>query len=320
MSAMKENQRTATAESTEETNDADLISECPECDGTLVNTSSETYCDECGLVTKDDKIDPGPEWRAYSAQEEDTKSRVGRASTQTLHDKGLSTVIGNISTKDMGAEKKERLERMKEWDTRVNMGSSKERGLQQMLGELQRMTSELDVPDHIHEGAAKLCRRASDEDLLKGRSFEGIASAALVIHSRIGENPLLISQVDEVSRIEQKRLSSAMKYLRRQLNLEVPPPDPVDHIHPKLKYLRRRIAKAGIDYQEFHTLTERILEFAKQKGIHTGRRPLVVVGGAVYFVATKLGIDSITQDDLAEIFEVSVVSIRKTYAKIKENR
>ena len=38
---------------------------CPECEGRLRSTDTETVCSECGLVIDEDAIDRGPEWRSF---------------------------------------------------------------------------------------------------------------------------------------------------------------------------------------------------------------------------------------------------------------
>jgi len=53
----------------------------------------EISCEDCGLILEEETIDRGPEWRAFNAAERDNKSRVGAPTTQTMHDKGLTTTI-----------------------------------------------------------------------------------------------------------------------------------------------------------------------------------------------------------------------------------
>ena len=70
---------------------------CPECESSALTRSadeSEVSCAECGLILEEEAIDRGPEWRAFNAAERDSKSRVGAPTTQTMHDKGLTTTIG----------------------------------------------------------------------------------------------------------------------------------------------------------------------------------------------------------------------------------
>ena len=68
---------------------------CPECESeNLVQSGEgELVCDECGLILEEEHIDRGPEWRAFNHTERQNKSRVGAPTTQTMHDKGLTTQI-----------------------------------------------------------------------------------------------------------------------------------------------------------------------------------------------------------------------------------
>ncbi len=72
--------------------------ECPECgslDVILDETRGEHICRNCGTVVSEKLIDDGPEWRAFTAEERSKRSRVGSPTTITIHDKGLSTQIGD---------------------------------------------------------------------------------------------------------------------------------------------------------------------------------------------------------------------------------
>jgi len=43
--------------------------QCPECDGQVTTNVKETVCEDCGLVIEEQRLDHGPEWRAYDADE-----------------------------------------------------------------------------------------------------------------------------------------------------------------------------------------------------------------------------------------------------------
>lgn len=66
---------------------------CPECSGPLTTHNIETTCTECGLVVREDRIDPGPEWRSFEDGETDRR-RTGAPLSRSRHDYGLSTEIG----------------------------------------------------------------------------------------------------------------------------------------------------------------------------------------------------------------------------------
>ncbi len=73
---------------------------CPECgeDVLAESDTAEKVCTACGLVLDEQRIDRGPEWRAFDSAEKAAKSRVGAPTTQLMHDKGLSTNIQSITS------------------------------------------------------------------------------------------------------------------------------------------------------------------------------------------------------------------------------
>lgn len=68
---------------------------CPECGSELKLDSekAEIICSCCGLVVEESLLDLGPEWRAFDHEQRDKRTRVGAPMTNTIHDKGLSTVM-----------------------------------------------------------------------------------------------------------------------------------------------------------------------------------------------------------------------------------
>ena len=76
-----------------------LADKCPECGSTnLIHDydSGETVCSNCGLVLHEQTLDKGPEWRAFTQEEKQSRSRVGVPTSYSVHDKGLSTAIGRV--------------------------------------------------------------------------------------------------------------------------------------------------------------------------------------------------------------------------------
>ena len=172
-----------TREQTEETT-AERVEGCPECGGRLHTDEArgETVCAECGLVVEEDEIDPGPEWRAFDSREKDEKSRVGAPTTHMMHDKGLSTNIGwqdkDAYGNSLSSRQREKMQRLRTWNERFRTRDSKERNLKQALGEIDRMASALGLPENVRETASVIYRRALDENLLPGRSIEGVSTPA----------------------------------------------------------------------------------------------------------------------------------------------
>ena len=77
---------------------------CPSCgDKKMVTDEStgELFCGKCGFVVTDKILDTGAEWRSFS-NDEGNKARTGAGTSLTMHDMGLSTVIGAANKDSTG--------------------------------------------------------------------------------------------------------------------------------------------------------------------------------------------------------------------------
>ena len=152
-------------------------------DEVIKTDDGELMHEPTGLILEDEQVDHGPEWRSFTQTERDEKSRVGSPMTEMMHDRGLTTTIGwqnkDASGRSISSEKRTQMHRLRKWQNRIRTQDAKERNLQHALGEIDRMASGLGVPDATREMASVIYRRALSEDLLRGRSIEAVATAAL---------------------------------------------------------------------------------------------------------------------------------------------
>ncbi len=288
---------------------------CPECDGQLVNDEAhaETVCAECGLVVSEGKVDPGPEWRAFDSNEKESKSRVGAPTTKTLHDDGLSTNIGwkdqDAYGNSLSSKKRRKMKRLRKWNERFRTRDSKERNLKQALGEIQRMASALGLPDDTRETAGVIYRRALEEDLLPGRSIEGVATASLYAAARQAGMPRSIDETVRVSRVERMEFTRTYRYINKELSLSVAPADPNSYIG--------RFA-SDLDLSDESQRTARdLLDAAKEQAVHSGKSPVGLAAAAVY-AAPLITNESITQEQVSDVTGVSEVTIRNRYHELLE--
>jgi transcription initiation factor TFIIB len=295
--------------------DADEKQTCPECGGRLVSDQEhgETVCSDCGLVVEADEIDHGPEWRAFDASERDEKSRVGAPTTNMMHDKGLSTNIGwqdkDAYGRSLNARQRERVQRMRTWNERFRTRNSKERNLKQALGEIDRMASALGLPDNVRETASVIYRRALDEDLLPGRSIEGVATASLYAAARQAGTPRSLDEIVNVSRVGRMELTRTYRYVVRELGLEVQPADPESYVP--------RFASELEVSDEAERRARELLRNAKEAGQHSGKSPVGLAAAAIY-AAALLSNEKVTQSEVSEVTDISEVTIRNRYHELLE--
>ncbi|MCX9076225.1 MAG: transcription initiation factor IIB, partial [Candidatus Methanoperedens sp.] len=176
--------------------------ECPECGShTLVHDyeRAELVCNECGLVVDADFIDQGPEWRAFDHDQRMKRSRVGAPMTYTIHDKGLSTMIDwrnrDSYGKSISSKSRAQLYRLRKWQRRIRVSNATERNLAFALSELDRMASALGLSRNVRETAAVVYRKAVEKNLIRGRSIEGVAAAALYAACRQCNVPRTLDEI-----------------------------------------------------------------------------------------------------------------------------
>ncbi|MCY4729131.1 transcription initiation factor IIB [Natronomonas gomsonensis] len=288
---------------------------CPECGARLESDTEhgETVCSECGLVVEEDEIDRGPEWRAFDSAEKDSKSRVGAPTTKMMHDKGLSTNIGwqdkDAYGNSLSSRQRQKMQRLRTWNERFRTRDSKERNLKQALGEIDRMASALGLPENVRETASVIYRRALQDNLLPGRSIEGVATASLYAAARQAGVPRSLDEVERVSRVDKMELTRTYRYIIRELNLEVKPADPES-------YIPRFVSDLDLP-DEVERRARELIEAAREDGILSGKSPVGLAAASVY-AAALLCNEKVTQSDVSEVADISEVTIRNRYKELLE--
>ena len=314
-SPQRERQRgeESTTETETEADQAGL--QCPECSGNVITDDEhgETVCGDCGLVITEDSVDRGPEWRAFDSSEKDQKSRVGAPTTKTMHDKGLSTNIDwrnkDAYGRSLSSNQRQKMQRLRKWNERFRTRDSKERNLKQALGEIDRMASAVGLPDNVRETASVIYRRALDEDLLPGRSIEGVSTSCVYAAARMAGVPRSLDEIADVSRVEKSEIARTYRYVVRELSLEVKPADPEQYVP--------RFASSLELSEESEMRAKQLLQNAKEQGVHSGKSPVGLAAAAVY-AAALLTNEKTTQAAVSEVADISEVTIRNRYHELLE--
>lgn len=289
---------------------------CPECGSTqLIHDyeRAELVCKKCGLVIEENIIDRGPEWRAFDHNQRMKRSRVGPPMTSTIHDKGLSTMI---SWQDRDAHGKlippgsrAQLYRLRKWQRRIRVTDATERNLAFALSEADRMASALGLPKNIREIAALIYRKAVEKNLIRGRSIEGVAAAALYAACRQCGVPRTLDEVSRVSRVGRKEIGRTYRFVSKELGLKLLPTSPRDYIP--------RFTSALNLNGEVRSKAVEILRQAKEKEIISGRGPTGIAAAAIYIASVLCG-DRRTQKEVADVAGVTEVTIRNRYKEMAE--
>jgi transcription initiation factor TFIIB len=199
------------------------------------------------------------------------------------------------------------MQRLRTWDERFRTRDSKERNLKQALGEIERMGSALGLGESVRETASVIYRRALEDDLLPGRSIEGVASAALYAAARQAGTPRSIDEVVTVSRIDEMEFKRTYRYVVRELDLAIEPADPNS-------YVARFVSELDLS-DETERRARELLETGKEEQVHVGKNPVGLAAAAIY-AAALLCNESVTQDAVSDAADVSEVTIRNRYHEL----
>jgi len=199
------------------------------------------------------------------------------------------------------------MQRLRTWNERFRTRDSKERNLKQALGEIDRMASALGLPDNVRETASVIYRRALSENLLPGRSIEGVATAALYAAARQAGNPRSLDEISAVSRVDKMELTRTYRYVIRELKLEIQPADPES-------YVPRFVSRLDLS-EETQRAARELLDGAKKAGITSGKSPVGLAASAVY-AAALLSNEKVTQSQVSEVADISEVTIRNRYKEL----
>jgi len=295
---------------------SEKIERCPECGGTKFIEDydrGEIVCGNCGLVVKENVMDEGPEWRAFTREEKDTRSRVGTPISYSVHDKGLSTVIDRVNRdafgRELPASTRLQMLRLRKWQIRARVHSSVDRNLAQAMAELDRLADKIHVPDSVKEKAALTYRKALDRGLVRGRSISAIIVASLYASCRFTETPRTLKEIAEASLIRKKDIARCYRLLNYELGFKMPIADPIRNI-PKIA------SKIGVS-EKTQQRAVTVIKEAEKKRVVSGKDPMGMAAAALYIACVLEG-EKKTQKDLAEAAGVTEVTVRNRYRGLKE--
>jgi transcription initiation factor TFIIB len=291
---------------------------CPECGSARLMRDyecAEIVCMDCGYVVDAKIADRGPEWRAFDDEQRSKRTRVGAPLTYTIHDKGLSTTIDwhdrDIYGKSLSPGQKAQVYRLRKWQRRIRVSDATERNLAFALSEITKISNNLNLPKNILETASVIYRKAVKERLIRGRSIQGVTSAALYLACRQCGLPRTLDEIAQASSVHKKEIGRSYRFLIKELNYSIPPLKPSQYI---TKFSNQLTMQGKVE-----EIAHKILASAKELKLTSGRGPTGIAAAASYIASVLTG-ERKTQREIAEIAQVTEVTIRNRYKELVERQ
>lgn len=289
------------------------IVRCKECGSRELEkdlTRGELTCLVCGLVLEDNLVDQGAEWRKFDDNSNSDPARTGAPMNIMLHDKGLSTDIDwqNRDWSGKALKSNSQMHRMRKWQRRARVNSSRERNLQSALSELDKMAMHLDsLPKSVRQEAANIYKRTLEAGLIRGRSIQGAVAASLYIACQQCGVPRTLDEVSQKLRLGRKEIGRTVRTLKRELRMKP--------MHAKASdYIDRFCSDLGLA-QQCRTLCAEWMEEIKRLELDSGRGPVGIAAALIYMASIVTG-QNRTQREIAETTNVTEVTIRNRYKEL----
>ncbi|MGB9709742.1 MAG: transcription initiation factor IIB [Infirmifilum sp.] len=293
--------------------EAELELRCPQCGSTKLiydATRGEIICANCGYVMSEREIDRGAEWRAFTPEERERRSRVGAPISRF----GIESLVTDIdwagrdaAGREISLRKKIEMLRLRKWQVRARAQSSMERNLAQAVVELERLGAQLGLPKSVLDRAIEIYRRALDSNLVRGRSIESVMAAAVYAACREMRLPRTLDEIAIYTRAGRKDVARCYRLLLREAAIKVPLPNASDFV-PRIGSLLRLSGSTIKRAME-------IIEQARSAGLTAGKDPAGLAAAAIYIAAIQNG-EMRTQKEVARAAKVTEVTVRNRYKEL----
>ena len=287
---------------------------CPTCNNSNHATvtdpeSGEVICSNCGIVILE-KIEDyiHEERRAFSIEETHNRSRIGAPASLAFHDRGLCTVIGKANIDASGKaldtaslHKIAKLRRLNSW---ISVQKSSEKSLRRAFQKLDNLKDKLGLSDSIVEKSAYIFRKVQERQLVRGRTIDGMLSAAVYTACREMGAAITLKDIACASNLTQKDLSRNYRVLVFELDIKTPIVDP-------MKCISKLSNKLGISEKAKKRAIHIMSEVVKRE-MSSGKIPMGLAASVLY-LSCQISGEIISQANVAQAAGTTEVTIRNRF-------
>ena len=270
----------------------------------------EIVCGGCGLILVQNIADISYVSNSYTLEGFMKQARTGPATSLTMYDKGLSTVIGtnkDFSGNALPSKTKYEFNRLRTWDQRSK--SRNTATLSKAFTLLHGMKTKLGIPDNVVENAAYIYRKTVNAKLTRGRTMASLISASLYAACRENNIPRTLDDIAAAGNVERRILSRDLRTIIKKLELNLKQYDTASFIS-KISNNMNLKEKTKRDAFE-------ILKRCEKEQITAGKHPVAQAAASLYISCIMNG-EKISQKKFSVESGVSDVTIRNRAVLIKK--
>ena len=270
----------------------------------------EIVCGGCGLILLQNMADASYENNGYTSEDFMKLARTGPATSLTMNDRGLSTVIGtnkDSTGKALSSKTKYEFNRLRTWDQRSK--SRKTASLSKAFTLLHGMKTKLGISNNVVENAAYIYRKVVSAKLTRGRTMTSLISASLYAACRENNIPRTLDDIANAGNVERRILSRDLRTIIKKLELNLNQYDTSSFIS---KISNNMNLKEKTKRDAFG-----ILRRCEKEQITAGKHPVAQAAASLYISCIMNG-EKISQKKFAVESGISDVTIRNRVNLIKK--
>lgn len=270
----------------------------------------EIVCESCGVLLLQKMNDSSWENNGHALQNFAAQSRTGPATSLTMYDRGLSTVIGTKKDSAGNALSNKTIyefNRLRMWDQRSK--PKKSANLNRALALLYTMKTKLGLSDNVTENAAYIYRKIINAKLTRGRTMASLMAASLYAACRENSIPRTLDDIADAGNVEKGVLSRDLRTIVKKLELNLKQYDTTSFIS---KISNNMNLKENTKRDAFE-----ILRRCEIKQITAGKHPVAQAAASLYISCVKND-ERISQRKFSEESGISDVTIRNRVTLIKK--
>lgn len=286
---------------------------CTSCNSTNIlfeTTKSYYVCKDCGMIIQE-ILDKGPEWCNYDDGYNQVNSRCGNATNQFLPESSMGTIIGGKGYS--------RLRILQSW----NQMPYKERSLSEVLQHIDGKLKVYKISKSIIDNAKILYKNISTikhnngankgkNIIIRGLNRRGLIAACAFYGAKLQGIPRSPKEIADIFDLKLPQVTKGCRkfeeLMNYQVNYNIRTSEPKDFIE-RFSY-KLNIKKTYIE------LAIKIAKNITKLDIASDHQPTSIAAGSILLMA-ELNNVSISKKMISELFQISEVTITKTYKKIQ---
>jgi len=275
---------------------------CENCDGIHVQLEEGAFvCRDCNYMQAR-VIDGGAEWRFYGADDNrgEDPTRCGMPTNNLLPHSSLGSMVGGRWNDNRDNR---RIRQFNMWNSMPYW----ERTLYSVFEKLSSNASTHGITGKILDDAKIFYKTASEMKISRGDNKDGLVASCLYYACLVNKCERSTKEIAHIFNIESSVLTKGNSRFQEYMHINVPASGPDD-------FIRRFGTRLNMHYDDVckcKAITQRIdeLEIISENALTSA------AAGVLYFYVMLNDLD-ITKKQIAEVCEVSEVTITKCYKRL----